>query len=179
MKIDCSYDALVEVEKLIPHPQNPNKHPDKQIERLSKIIEYQGQRSPIVVSKKTGFIVVGHGRLQAIKKLGWEKAAVNYQEFENEAQEYAHMTADNAIAEWAELDLGQINMDFLDLGPDLDLDMLGIENFTIEPMDKLGGSPSEEKSNKLKLEVEFPNEMELMDIHDDLHSRGYSVKIKK
>ncbi len=137
MKIKCAHDELLDVSKLVPHPQNPNKHPDNQIDRLAKIIDYQGQRSPIVIDKKTGFIVVGHGRAQAIQKLGWEKAAVNFQEFENEAQLYAHMTADNAIAEWAALDLSQINLDIVDLGPDLDIEMLGLEDFEIEPLDKL------------------------------------------
>ena len=137
MQHNCSYDELVDIHKLVPHPQNPNKHPDNQIERLAKIIDYQGQRSPVVVCKETGFIVVGHGRTEAMKKLGWDKVAVNYQTFKDEAQRYAHMTADNAIAEWAALDLAQINADMLDLGPELDLELLGIEDFVLEPIEKL------------------------------------------
>lgn len=137
MQHNCSYDELVDIHKLVPHPQNPNKHPDNQIERLAKIIDYQGQRSPVVVCKETGFIVVGHGRLEAMKKLGWDKVAVNYQTFKDDAQRYAHMTADNAIAEWAALDLAQINQDMLDLGPELDLELLGIEDFVLEPIEKL------------------------------------------
>ena len=136
-KYNCAYDELIEVHKLINHPQNPNKHSEDQIERLSKIIDYQGQRSPVVVCKDTGFIIVGHGRKDAMKKLGWEKIAVNYQKFDDDAQRYAHMTADNAIGSWSDLDLSQINMDMLDLGPELDLDMLGLKDFIIEPIEKL------------------------------------------
>ena len=135
MKINCAHDELVEIHKLVPKPKNPNKHPQDQIDRLAKIIDYQGQRSPVVVSKRSGFIVVGHGRLAAMKTLGWEKIAVNYQDFTDEAQEYAHVTADNAIAEWATLDLSDINKEMLDLGPDLDIDMLGLKDFEIEPAD--------------------------------------------
>lgn len=135
MKINCSYDELVELHKIIPNPKNPNKHPEKQIERLAKIIDYQGQRHPVIVSKRSGFVVVGHGRLEAIKKLGWEKCAVNFQDFKDEAEEYAFIVSDNAIAEWAELDLSAINTEMLDLGPDFDVDLLGLENFTIEPAD--------------------------------------------
>lgn len=141
----CTYTELVDIHKIVKHPKNPNKHTKDQIERLSRIIDFQGQRSPVVVSKLSGFVVVGHGRLEAMKKLGWEKVAVDYQEFDNEAQEYAHMTADNAIAEWAQLDLSQINLDFLDLGPDLDLDMLGLKDFVIEPLDKLEGLTDEDE----------------------------------
>ena len=50
--IECKHDALVDVSALIPHPRNPNSHPDAQIELLAKIIEYQGWRRPIVVSTR-------------------------------------------------------------------------------------------------------------------------------
>ena len=133
MNFNCAYDELVSIHKLTPHPQNPNKHPDNQIGRLAKIIDYQGQRSPVVVCKDTGFIVVGHGRTEAMEKLGWDKVAVNYQTFKDEAQRYAHMTADNAIGEWSSLDLGKINIDFTNLGPGLDLELLGLPNFEIDP----------------------------------------------
>ena len=137
MIFNCSYDELVSTHKLVGHPKNPNKHPDNQIDRLAKIIDYQGQRSPVVVCRDTGFIIVGHGRLEAMKKLGWDKVAVNYQTFKDDAQRYAHMTADNAIADWAALDLSQINTDMLDLGQELDLELLGIEDFVLEPIEKL------------------------------------------
>jgi len=136
MKINCAHDELLELHKIIPNPKNPNKHPQDQIDRLAKLLDYQGQRHPIIVSNRSGFVVVGHGRLEAIKKLGWEKAAVNYQDFQDEAQEYAFIVSDNAIAEWADLDLSEINKEMLDLGPDFDVEMLGLKDFTIEPIEK-------------------------------------------
>ncbi|MBO7712506.1 MAG: site-specific DNA-methyltransferase [Methanobrevibacter sp.] len=124
MEIKCAYTELVDVSKLVPNPKNNNKHPKNQIERLAKIIDFQGQRAPVVVSKRSGFIVKGHGRLEAIKLLGWEKCAVDYQDYESEAQEYADMTADNQIATWAEFDTQALLDELPSL--DIDLDMLGI-----------------------------------------------------
>lgn len=144
MKFNCSYDALVEVHQLVPNPKNPNVHPESQVERLAQILQYQGQRHPVIVSKRSGFIVVGHGRLMAIKKLGWEKCAVNYQDFENEAQEYSFVVSDNAIAEWATLDLSAINNELGDLGPDFDIDLLGIENFKLDPAEILPPGAAED-----------------------------------
>lgn len=180
MKFRCSYTEAVEIHKLQPNPKNPNKHPEKQIDRLAEIIDYQGQRSPIIVSKRSGFIVKGHGRLEAIKKLGWKKAAVDYQDYENEAQEYADIVADNAIAEWAELDISQINQDFTDLGPDLDLEMLGLKQFTLDPLEDIDmdDSKSDDGPKKFILEVQLPGELELRDLYDDLISKGYMVKEK-
>ena len=123
-KIRCAYTELVDVEKLVPNPKNNNKHPKKQIERLAKIIEFQGQRAPVVVSNRSGFIVKGHGRLEAIKLLGWKKCAVDYQDYETEAQEYADMIADNPIATWAEFDDEMLLKELENL--DIDTDMLGM-----------------------------------------------------
>lgn len=61
----CAHDAIVAIEKLIPNPKNPNTHPDAQIQALGRIIRQTGWRAPITVSKRSGFIVKGHGRLAA------------------------------------------------------------------------------------------------------------------
>jgi len=128
--------SWVEIKTLKPHPKNPNKHSKEQIKRLAEIIKYQGFRSPVVVSNRSGYIVAGHGRVEAAIQNGLSKVPVSYQDFTDDEQEYAHMTADNAIADWATLDLSAINKDIIELGPDFNIDMLGIKDFEIEPADK-------------------------------------------
>lgn len=130
MKINCSYSKLEDVHKIVENPKNNNKHPDKQIELLAKIIDYQGQRVPIVVSSRSGFITKGHGRLLAIKKLGWDKCAIDVQDYESEAQEYADLIADNKIAELAEFNEAMMIEDLEDLDIE-DFDLLGIPDFKI------------------------------------------------
>lgn len=137
MNIYCKYDALVPLKDLKPHPKNRNKHPDEQIDRLAKLYEYHGVRHPIIVSKLSGYIVVGHGRKAAALKAGLKEFPVVYQDFADETAEYAFIQSDNAIASWSELDLSAINSDIIDLGPDFDLDMLGIRDFVLEPIEKL------------------------------------------
>lgn len=139
MQIHCTYDALVPLKDLKSHPKNRNKHPEKQIARLAKILAYQGWRYPIKISKRSGFVTSGHGRIEAAKYNLWDKVPVNYQNYDDDAQEYADLTADNSIASWAELDLAGINIDVADLGPDFDIDLLGIEGFVLEPADKYQG----------------------------------------
>jgi len=130
VKFNCSHTELVDLHKLAPNPRNPNKHPDKQIELLAKIIDYQGQRAPVVVSKRSGFIVKGHGRLLALQKLGWEKAAVDFQDHESEAQEFQDMVADNKIAELAEHDDLKMLEGLKDLElEDSDFELLGLDDF--------------------------------------------------
>lgn len=124
----------IETKKLIPNPKNTNVHSPEQIERLAKIINYQGFRSPIVVSNLSGFIVAGHARLEAAQKLGLTKVPVSYQDFRDLEQEWAHLNADNAIASWAELDLNMAK-DF-DFSLDFDLDFMGFKDFKIEKENK-------------------------------------------
>lgn len=184
MKFNCAYDELVDLHRLQPNPRNRNNHPQKQIDMLAKIIDYQGQRSPIVVSTRSGFITKGHGRLQALQKLGWTQAAVDYQDYESEAQEYADLIADNKIAELSEHDDLKILDDIKELDLfDLDFDLLGMADFSF--VTELASEPLDEEKEpdkgpeKYVIEVSFPNDMEMNDVKDDLLSRGYIVKVKK
>ncbi len=123
---------VMSVTSLKPHPDNMNVHTSEQIERLAKIIEYQGWRYPIKVSRRSGFITSGHARLEAAKLRGWKMAPVSMQDYDDDAQEYADLVSDNAIAEWADLNLSSINKKVPEFGPDFDVDLLGIKGFEIE-----------------------------------------------
>lgn len=139
MRIRCPHDRLVPIAELKLHPKNRNSHPKDQIERLAKILAYQGWRYPVKVSLLSGYVTSGHGRIEAAVKNGWDEVPVSFQEYENEDQEYADLTADNAIASWSELDLSGINFDLASLGPELDLDMLGLKGFEMNASDREGG----------------------------------------
>jgi DNA modification methylase len=138
MEIKATSIEMVDVNSLIPYQKNMNQHTPEQIDRLVKLIEYQGFRDSIIVQKGTNIIAAGHGRVLAAKKMGMNLVPVTYQEFESEAQFYAFVVSHNAIAKdsWASLDLSAVNTEMLDLGPDFDIDMLGIKDFVIEPIEK-------------------------------------------
>lgn len=131
----CSYTELVPIEDLKPYKDNPNQHPKDQIKLLSELIEFQGQRHPIIVSNLSGEIVAGNGRLEAFKLLGWKKVAVDFQDFEDEDQEYAFVVSDNASTEQSILDFKLINKKLPELHlPKLEL--LGLPKLRFEPLDK-------------------------------------------
>lgn len=132
MNIHCKYDELLNPKKLKNHPKNRNKHGQDQIDRLAELYKYHGIRHPIIVSKRSNCIVAGHGRKLAAIRCGMEEFPVEYQDFVSDEAEYAFLQADNAIALWAELDLSGINSDLGDLGPDFDINMLGIKDFKLD-----------------------------------------------
>ena len=131
MKIRCLFDEMVDVNTLKHSPDNRNDHPKEQIERLAEILEFQGFRYPIKVSKQSGFITSGHGRVLAAKKNKWKKVPVNYQDYDNPMQEYADIQADNAIASWSQMNIPRIKID-LESMPEFDVKLLGIKDFEIE-----------------------------------------------
>jgi len=112
----CKYDELVDPSQLIDHPRNVNKHPRRQLDALSAVIwgpkfpdgtrnssKALGWRHAIVVSRRSGFVTMGHAR----KTVGIEEGElvpVVYQDFESDAAERAMLRADNRLAELAEID---------------------------------------------------------------------------
>ena len=148
VEIRCSYSRLVELSALTPHPDNPNYHSPEQIKALADIIKFQGVRHPIKVSKRSGFITSGHGRLMAAQLLKMKNFPVDEQEYDSESQEYADVVADNAIAEWSKLDLSSINKRLKEL-PSLKIDFLGLQHLSINVPDfKIG-----EEKDQGKLDV--------------------------
>ena len=128
IEVWCAYDKLVKVEELVPHPKNPNTHPQNQIKILAQNIRYHGWRHPIVVSKLSGYIVAGHGRLEAARELGVSIVPVEYQDFATEDNELAVLVGDNRLAELSTLDLNGLQ-DIIDgfKASDFDTILAGFE----------------------------------------------------
>ncbi len=104
MRVLCAHTSLADPVSLKPNPANPNRHSAHQIQLLAAIIQEQGWRAPITLSKRSGLIVRGHGRLEAALLMGCDKVPVDEQDYANEAEELADLLADNRLSELAELD---------------------------------------------------------------------------
>jgi len=169
---------MVSIEKIIPNPRNNNRHSVEQLKRLKKIIQFNGFRIPLIISKRSGFLIAGHARLDVAKEIGMKEVPVIYQDFENEAEEYQFLTADNEIARWAELDFQDVYDTIKDFD-DFDVDLLGIKKFELldEELEEDIKDLSNDDISSYAIEVKLKNEMEQQDLYDDLTSKGYDVKI--
>jgi len=141
--IKCAHDKIVALDDLKPNPRNPNMHSAAQIALLAKIMRGQGWRNPIVVSKRSGFVVSGHGRLLAARQLDLKSAPVDFQAFKTDADELAHLIADNRIAELAELNRSMLRdlVEELDTGA-FDMDLTGFDTGSLEEL--MTAAPPEE-----------------------------------
>ena len=134
IEVWCSFDELVPTERLVENPKNPNRHPEAQVELLAKNIKYFGWRHPVTVSKRSGFIVAGHGRLAAAKKLGVKIVPVDYQDFNSDAEETAVLVADNRLAELSETSEEDLKKILSELDGIVDLDLAGFSETEAEQL---------------------------------------------
>jgi ParB-like chromosome segregation protein Spo0J len=174
MNIESKEIKIISIENIVPNPKNPNTHKKEQIERLAKIYKYQGFRVPLIVSNLTGFLASGHCRLEAAKLAGYKEIPVIHQNFINEAQEYAFMTADNEIARWAKYDKIKAYEDLksLDVG---DFELLGFEKNPYD-LKKLNNDISDFKQEVLVI-VTCLDEKEQSSLFSEFQERGLNCKI--
>lgn len=92
----------VRVEDLKSYPGNARAHGDEQVALIAKSVRHQGWRWPIIVSRRSGYIVAGHGRLKAARLLKVATVPVVYQDFPDARSEEAFRLADNRLPELAE-----------------------------------------------------------------------------
>lgn len=103
-KVRCAHTKLVDPRELIPNPENPNKHPVKQLQLFAKIMQASGVRRPVTVSNLSGMVVKGHGELAVYLLKGWPQVPVDYQDYDSPEQEVADMAADNRLGKLSQLD---------------------------------------------------------------------------
>ena len=145
----CAFDEIADIGKMVEHPRNPNTHPEAQLELLANIIQNQGWRSPITVSKRSGFIIKGHGRLAAAKLIKAKQVPVDYQEYKDEASEWADLIADNRLSELAEMDRGMLADIMKDVqGLDIDIELTGYTEDELQKLlaDEIGDELGEDAS---------------------------------
>lgn len=66
---------LINIDEIIPYENNAKIHTDEQIEQIKKSILEFGNNDPIAIDKNN-VIIEGHGRLLALKELGYKEVEV-------------------------------------------------------------------------------------------------------
>lgn len=163
----CAYTEMCDPETLVPNPRNPNQHSDKQIALLAKIIQTQGWRAPITISKRSGFVVRGHGRLMAALAMGLIEVPVDLQDYESEAAEYADLIADNRIAELSNIDNDLLGQLLSDTG-----DFKSVTGYSDNDIDRLIGEAEAAAAGEGVGEDDFDAEAEAADIKEPITQPG-------
>ena len=113
----------VAVDAVTPYEKNPRKIPQEAIDRVAASIKEFGFKQPIVVDKDM-VIIVGHTRLLAAKKLGYETVPVLVASDLSPEKARAYRLADNKTNEFTDWDFETLQEELASF--------LSIEDFDME-----------------------------------------------
>ena len=97
----------IKINDLKPYSKNAKKHPKKQIECIKQSIKQFGFNDPIGIWKDN-IVIEGHGRLQALKELGYEEVECIRLDHLTDDERRAYTLAHNKVAE-SEWDFDLLN----------------------------------------------------------------------
>lgn len=128
--IRCAHTSVMPVKELLKKqfPNNPNKHPAVQLDTYIIILEKQGIRKPVVMSRQTDRIITGHGMLLSAERAGQEVLPVDYQDFDSPEMELAHVIADNRLPQLSETDFKTVADAIKGLPKDFNVELTAFKN---------------------------------------------------
>lgn len=125
----------IKIGDLKPYEKNAKIHTEQQVEQIKKSIEQFGMNDPIAVWGKDNLIIEGHGRLEALKQLGYEEVECIRLDHLTDEERKAYTLAHNKLTmntdfdfDILEQELNDIDtIDMSDFGFDLDFEIEGLE----------------------------------------------------
>ena len=116
------------VSELIPYINNSRTHSEEQITQIVSSIKEFGFTNPILIDKDNS-IIAGHGRLQAVKRLGLEEVPCILISGLTKTQIKALIITDNQLALNAGWDLEKLSVEIEGLEDDkFDISLLGFDD---------------------------------------------------
>jgi len=122
------------VSELIPYINNSRTHSEEQVTQIVSSIKEFGFTNPILIDKDNS-IIAGHGRLQAVKRLGLEEVPCILISGLTKTQIKALIIADNQLALNAGWDLDKLSVEVEGLkDEDFNINILGFEDNFIKDL---------------------------------------------
>jgi len=136
----------IKISELKPYDKNAKKHPKKQVDRIAKSISEFGMCDPIAIWGDENIIIEGHGRLLALKQLGFEEAPTIRLDHLTDEQRKAYTLAHNKVAE-SEWDFALLDSEIGDL-EGFDFEAFGFE-FDYEDAEE-DAAPKKKKNQRIR-----------------------------
>lgn len=116
----------IDIDKLKPYAKNARKHQQADVDTIKNSILEFGMCDPIGVWGGDNTIVEGHGRLIALKQLGYKKVPCIRLDFLTDEQRRAYGLAHNKTAEMSEWDFDFLETELNDIC-DIDMEKFGFD----------------------------------------------------
>lgn len=115
----------VKLDELIPYKNNAKIHTEEQIEQIKKSIQEFGNNDPIAIDENN-IIIEGHGRLEALKQLGYKEAECIRLTHMTEEQKKAYILVHNKLTMNTGFDFEMLEKELGDI-LDIDMDAFGFD----------------------------------------------------
>lgn len=125
----------VKLSKIKPYINNAKIHDEKQIENIAKSLSNFWQMQDLVI-EKDWTLVVGHGRFEAMQKLGWKKCLVKYADHLTDAEIDAYRIIDNKLNESA-WNYETLKIEIEKISKEIPLEKIWLEELTIEKINDI------------------------------------------
>lgn len=165
---------FIDINGLKANPKNPRNIKNDDFERLKRQITRLGQYKPIIIDTRTGYIIGGHMRWEALKNLGISNVLVSYITSQNDAEALEYALSDNDRAGYYDEDLlanltGEI--------PDIQWDDFSIDTKEPLSLDKIVENLSKDKEpSKFQVIVDCDTRDKQKEVYEKLFDMGYDVK---
>lgn len=96
---------MVDVEILIPDPENARKHSNKNLAAIRGSIKKFGIVEPLIVRRQNNVVIGGNGRLQVLHEIGIKKVPVHYVDMDDLKAKALSLALNRTaeLAEWEDL----------------------------------------------------------------------------
>lgn len=127
----------IELQRLVPDPENPRSHDDRNMAAIRASLEAHGQVEPLVVQRSSRMVIAGNGRLSAMLELGWDAAQCVLLDVDDTTARKLSITLNRSgeLAGWDEAVLAQHLSAFQTLeGDAFDIETLGFDSSELEAL---------------------------------------------
>ena len=114
------------IEDIKPYKNNAKIHTPEQIEQIKKSIEEFGMNDPIAIWGKDNIIVEGHGRLEALKQLGYIEVDCIRLDHLTDEERKAYTLAHNKLTMNTDFDFEILESELADI-EDIDMSDFGFD----------------------------------------------------
>lgn len=119
----------IPIDNITPYEKNANRHDKKSVEAIKNSITEFEMCDPIGVWGDKNIIVEGHGRLMALKELGYTEAPIIRLDHLTDEQRRAYTLAHNKTNEFSEWDINVLDKEIDDI-LNIDMSDFGFEGNT-------------------------------------------------
>lgn len=121
----------LKISDIKPYEKNAKIHTEEQIEQIKNSIKQFGMNDPIGIWGKDNVIVEGHGRVEALKELGYDEVECIRLDHLTDEERKAYTLAHNKLTMNTEFDFEMLDEELEDIA-NIDMSDFGFENFELE-----------------------------------------------